>query len=375
VVVLAVAACVSWGCSKDAPSGETKAPADKSGTEKAGGEGTGKAAVQGAEKSTRPTIPDNVVSLFGPLPDTLQVATRPVTPERVALGRMLYYDTRFSKNHDISCNSCHNLEAYGVDGQPTSPGHKGQRGDRNSPTVYNAAGHFRQFWDGRAADVEEQAKGPVLNPVEMAMPDEGRVLATIKSMPEYVDAFAKAFPEAKDDPVTYDNFGIAIGAFERTLTTPSRFDQYLKGDPKALTDAEVVGFKAFVDNGCTTCHSGPLLGGRMYQKLGLFKPYPDQKDLGRFQVTQKEEDKLMFKVPSLRNIEKTGPYFHDGSVATLEKAVELMAWHQVGKKPDAATIASIVTFLKALTGEIPKDKIAKPELPKSTDATPKPDPT
>ncbi|MCC6648929.1 MAG: c-type cytochrome [Polyangiaceae bacterium] len=293
--------------------------------------------------------------------------------ERVKLGRMLYFDARLSKNHDVSCNSCHDLARYGVDGEKTSPGHKKQRGGRNSPTVYNAALHFRQFWDGRAADVEEQATGPVMNPVEMAMPDEKRVVDTLSSMPEYVELFAKSFPGEKA-PITLKNAGRAIGAFERLLVTPSRFDAYVGGRDDALSPAEVKGLVTFISSGCTACHNGAAIGGGSYQKLGLVKPWPDAKDEGREQVTKQASDRQMFKVPSLRNIDKTAPYFHDGSVASLETAVKLMAHHQLGRELSDADVASVVTFLKALTGELPKELITAPELPKSTAKTPKPDP-
>jgi cytochrome c peroxidase len=291
--------------------------------------------------------------------------------EKIALGRMLFYETRLSKSQKISCNSCHTLSQYGVDHEPTSEGHKGQKGDRNSPTVYNAAFHFVQFWDGRAPDVEEQAKGPVLNPVEMAMASDKEVVAVLKSMPEYVDAFKKAFPGEKD-PVTYDNAGKAIGAFERKLVTPARWDKFLKGDPNALTAAEKAGFNEFESAGCETCHAGALLGGNMYQKMGSIKPWPDATDPGRFKVTKSEADKFMFKVPSLRNIEKTAPYFHDGKTATLKEAIAKMAEHQLGKKLTDAQVQSIQTWMASLTGEIPADYIKQPVLPKSTGKTPKP---
>jgi cytochrome c peroxidase len=322
----------------------------------------------------RPAEPDaQLLAMFKPLPDTMATEARPAPPERVALGHMLYFDTRMSKNHDLSCNSCHMLDKFGVDGEPTSPGHKGARGERNSPTVYNAALHLAQFWDGRAADVEEQAKGPVLNPVEMAMSSEAVVVSTIRSIPGYAEPFAKAFP-GEESPITYDNIAIAIGAFERTLVTPGRFDAYLKGDGSALTAAEIEGAKVFVQTGCTTCHMGPLLGGQMYQKLGLVKPY-DNPDTGRFQVTNNEADKQVFKVPSLRNISKTAPYYHDGHVATLPEAVKLMASHQLGRDLTDEDTGKIVTFLDALTGELPKDRIVAPRLPESGPDTPKPDPS
>ncbi len=319
-----------------------------------------------------PEISDRQLRMFKPLPPVMESATNPITDAKVELGRLLYYENRLSKSHQFSCNSCHMLDKYGVDHEPTSPGHRGLRGDRNSPTVYNAAGHFRQFWDGRAVDVEEQAKGPVMNPVEMAMPSEQQILATLNSMPEYVAAFQKAFPES-NPAVTFDNFALAVGAFERKLVTPSRWDKFLEGDRNALSAAEKAGFLKFVETGCPACHMGAYVGGGMYQKLGLVKPWPDQADLGRFKETKAEKDKMYFKVPSLRNVAKTAPYYHDGKVATLENAVALMAEYENGKKLQAAEVASIVAFLNALTGELPHGYIQPPALPRSTATTPKPD--
>ncbi|HEY0839682.1 MAG TPA: cytochrome-c peroxidase [Vulgatibacter sp.] len=324
--------------------------------------------------TAKPKVDPALLAAFGKLPVTIDRKEGPASEALVSLGRTLYYDTRLSKNHDLSCNSCHDLAAYGVDGKAFSPGHKGQLGGRNSPTVYNAAGRHVQFWDGRAADVEEQALGPVMNPVEMAMPDEARVLETLRSIPGYVDAFAKAFPDEKD-PVTFVNMGKAIGAFERGLVTPSRWDRFLDGETDALTDEEKAGFNEFVSAGCTACHMGTYVGGSMFQKLGLVKEWPSDKDLGRYDVTKEEGDKMMFSVPTLRNIAKTAPYFHDGSVSSLDEAVRLMARHQLGKELEDGQVKSIVDFLNALTGEIPEAYIAKPELPASTDKTPKPDPT
>ena len=324
-----------------------------------------------ANSGTQPAAIDPaMLKAFAPLPEVAP-GKEPVTPEKIALGRMLYYDTRLSKSQKISCNSCHDLAKYGVDNQATSDGHKGQKGDRNSPTVYNAALHFVQFWDGRAADVEEQAKGPVLNPVEMAMTSDKQAVAVLKSMPEYVGAFKKAFPEDKD-PVTYDNMGKAIGAFERKLMTPSRWDKFLKGDQTALTAEEKAGFQTMVASGCQTCHAGALVGGNIFQKIGVVKPWPNTSDEGRAKVTKNAADRFMFKVPSLRNVEKTGPYFHDGKIATLKDAIAKMGDYQVGKVLTDADIQSIETWLKCLTGDIPADYIKQPELPKSTGTTPKP---
>jgi len=311
------------------------------------------------------------LAFFTPLPgDTPVEATGPAA-ERIALGRMLYYETRLSKNQQISCNTCHDLAKYGVDGEPTSEGHKAQRGDRNAPTVYNAAPQFAQFWDGRAPDVEAQAKGPVLNPIEMAMPSDKHVVAVLQSIPEYVAAFKRAFPDEKN-PVTYDNMGKAIGAFERRLLTPARWDKFLQGDQAALAAEEKAGLIAFTGAGCQTCHAGSLLGGNLYQKIGALKPYPDASDPGRYKVTNNEGDRFLFKVPTLRNIEKTGPYFHNGKVVTLEQAVAQMADFQLGKQLSDAELKSVITFLKALTGDLPADYIKKPALPASTPKTPKP---
>lgn len=309
--------------------------------------------------------------MFTPLPDVVDSQKNPITEAKINLGRMLYYESRLSKDQKTSCNTCHDLAKYGVDGQPVSDGFKGQKGTRNSPTVYNAAGHFAQFWDGRAPDVEEQAKGPVMNPVEMAMSSSKDVVAVLKSMPEYVDAFKQAFPDQKD-PVTFENSALAVGAFERKLMTPSRWDKFLKGDQAALTDAEKAGFNKFMETGCQSCHAGTYLGGQIYQKLGAAVPYPDTSDPGREAVTKQESDLMVFKVPSLRNIDQTAPYFHTGKVANLREAVKEMGQYQLGKQLNDEDITSIVTFLKSLTGEIPAEYVKPPELPKSTAKTPNP---
>lgn len=324
---------------------------------------------------------DRVKSMFSPLPEAAEIPETPLTEERIALGRMLYYDTRLSKNHDMSCNTCHDLDHYGVDireengkRNKTSLGHKKQLGERNSPTVYNAAFHAFQFWDGRAATVEEQAKGPILNPVEMAMADEPTVLTVLRSIPGYEALFKSAFPDDAE-PVTYDNIANAIGAFERKLVTPARFDDFLSGKMTALTSQELHGLQVFLDVGCVTCHNGVGLGGTQFQKLGSVKPWPDLKDEGRYQVTQAEPDKYMFKVPSLRNITQTGPYLHDGSIESLEQMVKMMAEYQTarGTISDEETSA-IMAFLGALEGPIPTEYIKAPELPESGPDTPKPDP-
>jgi cytochrome c peroxidase len=266
------------------------------------------------------------------------------------------------------------VDAYGVDGEATSKGHAGQRGGRNAPTVYHAAGYFEQFWDGRAADVEQQALGPILNPIEMAAPSEKYVVAVLASMPEYVAAFRRAFPD-EPAPVTFANVGKAIGAFERRLTTRARWDDYLEGQIAALSNEEVEGLKLFTNLGCMVCHTGELLGGSMYEKVGAVEPWPNQKDQGRYEVTQREGDRMMFKVPTLRNVSETGPYFHDGVAASLPEAVRMMGKHQLGLELEDREVQAIVTWLGSLTGKLPAAYTATPELPPSTAATPRADKT
>jgi len=318
-------------------------------------------------------IRNRASQVFGVLPDSAPSETNESSDEKVALGRMLYFDARLSKNQEISCNSCHGLATHGVDGEPTSPGHKGQRGDRNSPTVYNAALHVAQFWDGRSPDVEDQAKGPVLNPIEMAMPSEEATVAVLKSIPGYAPLFAAAFP-GDEDPITYDNMARAIGAFERGLITADRFDAFVSGQDDALSETELLGLGVFMNTGCITCHSGPTIGGNLYRKLGLVRPY-ETADPGRVNVTSDEADRGVFKVPSLRNIAETGPYFHDGSVTELEEAIRLMGSHQLGIDLNDGQVTAIATFLGSLTGTVAPKYIAPPELPESGPDTPAPDPS
>lgn len=298
-------------------------------------------------------------SIFGALTDVAPNPENPITPEKIALGKKLYFDKRLSKDNTQSCNTCHNLNTYGVDNNSFSKGNNGDFGGRNSPTTLNAAFHIAQFWDGREPDVEAQAGGPILNPVEMAMPSENAVIEKLSKIDEYRTLFSKAFPDQKE-ALTYNNLKKAIGAFERKLVTPSKFDDYINGNNEALTEREKKGLQTFINSGCITCHSGSLLGGNLYQKFGLFANYWEltkskKIDNGIFDVTKKESDKYFFKVPSLRNIEKTAPYFHDGSVNNLEKAIEIMAITQVNKKLENREIKEIVDFLKTLTGNIPNE--------------------
>ena len=269
----------------------------------------------------------------------------------IALGEKLYNDPILSDDGQISCNSCHDLATNGAGNTQFSTGHNGALGGRNAPTVFNAAGHVAQFWDGRAATVEEQALGPILNPKEMASKDAASVVARLKSSTEYSTMFAAAFP-VSEDPINFKNVGVAIGAFERTLAKPSRWDKFLVGDDNALGEDEKRGLVEFMDAGCTGCHSGPLLGGNIFMKAGVVNPWPNQEDQGRFNVTHAEIDKMVFKVPSLRYAAETAPYFHDGSVTDLPTAVKMMGHHQIGKKLTDAQAASIAAFLGSTSGPV-----------------------
>jgi len=315
---------------------------------------------------------DSVLTLaktfFQPLPAEAVNSQNPVTPEKVALGKTLYYDNRLSMNNTQSCNTCHNLATFGVDNKATSTGDLGKNGNRNSPTTLNAALHFLQFWDGRMKDVEEQAGGPMMNPVEMNMPSEKEVIARLSKSEGYKKLFAAAYPNEKD-PVNFVNVRMAIAAFERTLLTPSRFDTYLAGDATALNEQEVKGLSAFMESGCTTCHMGSLVGGSMFQKFPLvgtdYKSLTGSTidDKGKMEATKLEADKYIFKVPSLRNIAETGPYFHDGSVSEINNAIVIMAKLQLGKDITPEQTADIAVFLKTLTGEVPADAKAIPVMP------------
>ncbi|WP_196894508.1 cytochrome-c peroxidase [Aureivirga marina] len=297
--------------------------------------------------------------LFGALKGVAENTANPLTAEKIALGKALYFEKKLSKDNTQSCNTCHDLKTYGVDNQAFSMGNDGKLGGRNSPTTFNAAFHVAQFWDGREPDVEAQAGGPILNPVEMAMHSKEAVIERLSEIDSYKEMFAKAFPESKE-AITYDNVKKALGAFERKLVTPSRFDDYIAGDDHALTDKEKKGLQTYMESGCISCHSGTLLGGNMYQKFGLFDDYwkhtkSEKVDLGKFEVTKEEADKYVFKVPSLRNIEKTGPYFHDGSVKSLTEAVKIMAKVQANKDLTETQTEEIIAFLNTLTGELPAD--------------------
>lgn len=308
-------------------------------------------------------------TLFQPLPDEVEMQkAHPITPAQVKLGHQLWYEPRLSKGNTVSCNSCHSLATAGVDNLPTSPGHKGTFGERNSPTALNAALLGSQFWDGRAATVEEQAGGPLLNPVEMANTDQASVEKKIAGIPEYQALFKEAFPE-KGGAVSFENITHAIAAFERTLLTPTKWDDYLKGNINALNETERQGVRSFINNGCIACHKGVTLGGDSFQKFGLVKgPYwqftgSKKHDEGRFEVTKAESDKFVFRVPGLRNVSRTYPYFHDGSVWELDKAVSIMGEAQLGRELPKEEVEKIVAFLNTLSGSVPESARTVPELP------------
>lgn len=310
------------------------------------------------------------LSVFSPLTPVANSPDHPLTDEMVNLGRMLFYEPRLSATQDMSCNTCHLLDQYGMDSLPVSIGHIGKPVTRNSPTVYNAAFQMAQFWDGRSPTVEEQAKMPILASGEMGMETAQNVELILRSIPGYAQPFAAAFP-GEPTPVTYQNVGLAIGAFERRLSLPSRFDKFLTGDHTQLKPDEQRGLATFITLGCTTCHMGMPVGGLVYKKLGEHEPFPTN-DLGRFAVTGRAEDKYVFKVPSLRNVAKTGPYMHDGKINSLDEMVRIMARYQLGKSATDAQVTDIVTFLNALTGDIPTTYIAQPQLPDNGPNTPRP---
>lgn len=299
------------------------------------------------------------LGIFQALPNIAESVENPITPEKVHLGKMLYFDTRLSKTGNNSCNSCHNLDTYGVDNLPTSKGDAGNFGSRNSPTVLNSAFHVAQFWDGRAKDVEEQAGGPIMNPIEMGTPSKDFLVKRLKKVKEYNELFKAAFPSDKD-PLTYQNIQNSIASFERTLVTPSPFDKYLSGDSAALTTNEKEGLKTFIDVGCFQCHMGVGVGGALFQKFGVYGDYrtfthSKINDEGKKKLTNIESDKDVFKAPSLRNVEKTFPYFHDGSVNDLKQAVVIMGKAQLNKDLSEIEVSKIVSFLNSLTGIVPAE--------------------
>lgn len=287
------------------------------------------------------------------------------TAVKVKLGKILFFDKRLSKAGNSSCNSCHNLSSFGVDNEATSQGDNGKFGDRNSPSVFNAALHNMQFWDGRAKTVEEQAGMPILNPGEMAIPHKGFLVDRLKKEPMYRDLFKTAYPEDKE-PVTYANVQKAIGAFERTLLTPSRFDQFMNGKLDAIDSVEKTGMRIFLNSGCANCHNGVGMGGETMVKFGLYTDYRTLTksrvdDQGRMKLTGKKSDEDVFKVPGLRNVEKTYPYFHDGSIVSLDSTIKIMAKVQLNKTFRDDELKAIARFLRSLTGDIREEAKKEPE--------------
>ena len=310
---------------------------------------------------------------FEPIPATAPLLEgNPATPAKIELGKILYFEPRLSSSALISCNTCHNVGLGGADFQETSTGHGWRKGPRNAPTVLNSVYNVAQFWDGRAKDLAEQAKGPVQASVEMNN-KPAMVVKTLKSMPEYITLFKKAFPD-ESDPVTFDNMAKAIEVFEATLLTPdSPFDLFLKGDAAALNTKEKKGLATFIDKGCSDCHGGINMGGDDYYHFGVTKAPASNLvvgDKGRFMVTKDLSDEFAFKSPSLRNIELTTPYFHSGKVWGLKAAVVVMSSAQLESELDKKEIDNVVAFLKTTTGRQPH--IVHPILPKPTDKTPQP---
>lgn len=297
--------------------------------------------------SYQQAVLEKVKPMFAVIPENMPGSEND-TEARIKLGEKLYFETALSNTGDMSCNTCHELATAGVDNKPTSEGTNGIPGTRNSPTVFNAGFHFVQFWDGRAADLNEQAGGPILNPDEMALPDSATAVAKIEAIPEYDGLFTQAFGE---NSIDYENITEALAAFERTLITRDRFDDFLNGDLKAITKTEVEGLDMFLAKACITCHTGSMLGANLYQKNGLIKPYKNLKDKGRFDVTGLEQDKFIFKVPSLRNIALTGPYFHDGGVESLEETIIMMGDMQLMQQISAEEASKIAAFLQTMNGK------------------------
>lgn len=281
--------------------------------------------------------------MITPLPTSI-----PYDKEKAMLGKQLYMDTSLSKDGKVSCNTCHDLKRYGVDNEIFSIGADGVLDEPfNSPTTFNSVFNFVQFWDGKAKNLADQAKNPFINPKEMALKDEAEVVKRVEANAKYKASFDKIYGQ-----ITMQNITDAIAEFEKTLITPnSPFDRYLNGDENAISSQAKRGWEAFKSNGCIACHQGQNVGGTMYQKIGIFEPYPNQENLGRYEITKIESDKMVFKVPSLRNVAKTAPYYHDGSIPTLDACVQFMAYYQLGRFLDQQTVDDIVAFLESLTGE------------------------
>ncbi len=307
------------------------------------------------------------------------VANEPIEPiapvmevnlAQVELGKKLYFDRRLSKSGFLACNSCHNLSMGGTDNLKTSVGHNWQQGPINAPTVLNASMNIAQFWDGRAADLKEQAGGPIASKMEMAF-THTLVVNVLESIPQYATEFKLVY---STDNIIIDQVTQAIAEFEKTLVTPnSRFDLWLSGNRDALTEKELTGYQIFKQSGCAVCHNGTAVGGNSFQKMGVIEPYKTESHAeGLSNVTGKDTDRFKFKVPTLRNVELTYPYFHDGEAETLTEAVDVMGRLQLGKEFTEDENAKIVAFLKTLTGDQPSFLL--PILPPSTDNTLQPKP-
>lgn len=293
---------------------------------------------------------------------TAEKPSPPQDPNRVALGRLLFHDPRLSNSRVVSCNSCHVLTRFGIDGMGSSTSQGQHGGRRNVPSVLNAATHIAQYWDGRALTVESQASEAMTNPVEMGMPSEEAVVSVISHVPRYIQMFHTAFP-ADNQPISIHNVGEAIGAFERGLITKSRWDMFIAGDHTALTAHEKRGLDVFMQRGCIVCHAGPQVGGTSLQRVGAVFAWPNQADKGRLEVTHFEPDRMVFKVPSLKNIAETGPYFHDGSTSSLEVAIRMMAFHQLGIEITEDEVYAIADWMRSMTGEVDPSYIVDPQLP------------
>lgn len=320
------------------------------------------------------TSTKEVPAISGPLPTTVvSPENNPTTADKVELGKQLFFDPRLSLTGTVSCNSCHNVMEGGDDGRPSSMGIHGRIGPRNAPTVWNSAFQTSQFWDGRSPSLEEQAKGPVVAAPEMGMPDHNKAIERIASIPGYREKFSQVFGDK--DSVTLENAVKAIAAFERTLITPdSAYDRYAKGEKSAMTDSQIRGMQLFESTGCTECHSGPALNGwepgatepvfnefPRYSNNEFVNKYSLSKDHGRYEVTRQDEDKHLYKVPTLRNITITAPYFHNGAVNSLPEAVRVMAQTELDIKLSDQNVTDIVAFLTALDGKFPQ--ISMPRLP------------
>lgn len=330
---------------------------------KAPGDGSGDAPASppSAQDSALPVdIPEDRLQSFHPLPVPVPDHADKLAARRAALGKQLFFDSRLSDTGTLACATCHDLESYGV---APADGARLAAGPRNILSVYNAAGQFSLYWDGRAATSEAQAAEAIDNHLELASSSK-RVIRGLRAVRGYIRAFAAAFPGDRY-PITITNVAAALAAYQRLLVTPGRWDAFLRGDRDALSSEERRGFNTFVEAGCVTCHFGPYVGATMFQKAGLVRAWPNARDPGRLAITGQEADHLVFKVPSLRNVARTGPYFHDSSAATLDRAVALMARHQLGTSLDDRQIAAIVAWLGTLTGELPGALIAAPELPPS----------